>query len=167
MARRLTRTHTHTHTNCVAAICNECNKTKHAPSPRPHSNTTTRTQGRSHIVACAIIYPLMCNYKQFFLFVIYNGATKIRVKKKQLLNVVCFIVVVAAAVGVRFKIACKLSCNNDWVSWDTNHVQRRRAMCVGRRMRAAATFATCPTDKNSSQIPAISFAAAAAVAARC
>lgn len=73
----------------------------------------------------------MCNYKQFFLFVIYNGATKIRIKKttaKRCLFYRCCCCCCHS--GCTFKIACKLSCNNYWVSWDTNHVQRRRAMCV-------------------------------------
>lgn len=67
----------------------------------------------------------MCNYKQFFLFVIYNGATKIKKPAKR-----CLFIVVAA-VGVGFKIACKLSCN-DLLSRDTNHVRVyvRRAECV-------------------------------------
>jgi len=39
-----------------------------------HTHTQTHTQN-SIVVACAIIYPLMCNYKQF-LFVIYNSIHK-------------------------------------------------------------------------------------------
>lgn len=98
---------------------------------------------RAHIVACAIIYPLMCNYKQFFLFVIYNGATKIKTAKRCLFLLLLLLLLLLQWVSV-----LKLHANCHATIW---------LVGTRRRMRAAATFVTCLTDKNSSQMPAISW----------